>query len=98
MLRHLLIHVEDREESSNGQEAIYKIKLLWQLLASYIGKTGRNLNTRLTEYKRAMRYGDANNHIAAHYQLTNHNTSTDWKLPNLQNKVISMTDSGKLVH
>ena len=43
---------------------------------SYIGETGRNLNTRLTEHKRATRNGDANNHIAVHHQLTNHNI--DW--------------------
>ena len=42
----------------------------------YIGDTGRNLNTRLTEHKRATRIGDANNHIAVHHQLTNHNI--DW--------------------
>ena len=35
------------------------------------GKTGRNLNTRLTEHKRARKNGDANNHIAVHHQLTN---------------------------
>ena len=44
--------------------------------ASYIGETGRNLNTRLTEHKRATKNGDANNHIAVHHQLTNHNI--DW--------------------
>ena len=43
---------------------------------SYIGETGRNLNTRLTEHKRATRNGYANNHIAVHHQLTNHNI--DW--------------------
>ena len=44
--------------------------------ASYIGETGRNLKTRLTEHKRATRNGDVNNHIAEHHQLTNHNM--DW--------------------
>ena len=34
------------------------------------------LNRRLTEHKRATRNGDANNHIAVHHQLTNHNI--DW--------------------
>ena len=38
--------------------------------------SGRNLNTRLTEHKRATRNGDANNHIALHHQLTNH--IIDW--------------------
>ena len=41
--------------------------------ASYIVETGRNLYTRLTEHKLAARNGDANNHIAVHHQLTNHN-------------------------
>ena len=40
------------------------------IIASYIGETGRNLNTRLTEHKRATRNGDANNNIAVHHQLT----------------------------
>ena len=35
-----------------------------------------HVNTRLTEHKRATRNGDANNHIAVHHQLTNHNI--DW--------------------
>ena len=43
---------------------------------SYIGETGRNFNTRLTEHKRATRNVDANNHMAVHHQLTNHNI--DW--------------------
>ena len=42
----------------------------------YTVETGRNLSTRLTEHKRATRNGDANNHIAVHHQLTNHNI--DW--------------------
>ena len=44
--------------------------------ASYIGETGRNLATRLTEHKRATRKGDVNNHIAEHHRLTNH--TIDW--------------------
>ena len=43
--------------------------------ASYIGETGRNLATRLTD-KRATRKGDVNNHIAEHHWLTNH--TIDW--------------------
>jgi len=53
--------------------------------------------TRLTEHKRATRNGDANNHIGLRDQQTNHNI--DWgPVLNLQYKLISMTDSGKLVH
>jgi len=44
--------------------------------ASYIGETGRNLNTRLIEHERATKNGDANNRIALHQQLTKHNI--DW--------------------
>ncbi|KAL9972918.1 hypothetical protein ACROYT_G019312, partial [Oculina patagonica] len=43
---------------------------------SYIGETGRNLNTRLTEHKRATRNGDVNNHISEHHRLTKH--KIDW--------------------
>ena len=47
-------------------EAVYKIYCSdWY--ASYIGETGRNLTTRLTEHKRATRKGDVNNHIAEHH-------------------------------
>jgi len=68
-LRHLLTNVKDRDEPNNWQGAVYKIKCS-DCQASYVGETGRNLNTRLTEHKRATR-----NHIASH-QLTNHNI--DW--------------------
>jgi len=43
---------EDRDEPNNRQGAVYKIKCS-DCQASYIGETGRNLNTRLTEHKRA---------------------------------------------
>ena len=93
-LRHLLINVKDRDEPNNRQGAVYKIK--WSdCQASYIGETGRNLDTRLTERKRATKNGDANNHIAVRHQLTNHSIDLDF---NLQYKLFSTTDSGKLVH
>ena len=66
-LRHLLINVKDRDEPSNRPGAVYKIKCS-DCQASYIGETGRNLNTKLTEHKRATRNGDPNNHIAVHHQ------------------------------
>ena len=74
-LRQLLTNVKDKDEPNNRQGAVYKIKCS-DCQASYIGETGRNLNTRLTEHKRATRNGDANNHIAVHHQRTNHNI--DW--------------------
>jgi len=60
--QHLLTNVKDRDEPNNRQGAVYKIKCS-DCQALYIGETGRNLNTRLTEHKRATRNGDANNHI-----------------------------------
>ena len=62
-LWYLLTNVKDREEPNNRQGAVYKIKCS-NCQASYIGETGRNLNTRLTEHKRTTRNGDASNHIA----------------------------------
>jgi len=44
--------------------------------ASYIGETGRNLSTRLTQQKQATRNGDINNHIAEHHLKTKH--QIDW--------------------
>ena len=34
-----------------------------------MGETGRNLSTRLTEHKQAMRNGDVNNHIVVEHHL-----------------------------
>ena len=96
--RQLLTNVKDRDEPNNRQGAVYKIKCSG-CQASYIGETGRNLNTRLTEHKRATRNGDANNHIAVHHQLTNHNI--DWDsaqcLPYSTNYFGSFKFSGKPV-
>ena len=74
-LRHLLTNVKDRDEPNNRQGAVYKIKCS-DCQASYIGETGRNLNTRLTKRKRATRNGDVNNHISEHHRLTKH--KIDW--------------------
>ena len=70
-----LTNIKDQDKPNHRQGEVYKIKCS-DCQASYIGETGRNLNMRLTEHKQATRNGDANNHIAAHHQLTNHNT--DW--------------------
>ena len=50
---------------------VYKIKCR-DCQASYIGETGRNLSTRLTEHKRARKSGDVDNHIAEHHLQTTH--------------------------
>ena len=70
-LRQLLTNVKDKDEPNDRQGAVYKIKCC-DCQASYIGETGRNLNIRLTEHKRATKNGDVNNHIAEHHLHTNH--------------------------
>ena len=74
-LRQLLTNVKDKDEPNDRQGAVYKIKCC-DCQASYIGETGRNLNIRLTEHKRATKNGDVNNHIAEHHLHTNHRI--DW--------------------
>ena len=74
-LRRLLTNVKDKDEPNNRQGAIDKIECS-DCQASYIGETGRNLNTRLTELKRATTNGDVNNHISEHHRQTNHRI--DW--------------------
>ena len=65
-LRRLLTNVKGKDKLEDRQGAVYKIKCC-DCQASYIGETGRNLSTRLTEHKRATRNGDVNNHIAEHH-------------------------------
>ena len=66
-----------RTKTNRGQTlgAIYKIKCC-DCQASYIGETGRNLSTQLTEHKRATRNCDIINHIAEHHLQTKH--QIDW--------------------
>ena len=66
-LRQLLTNVKDKDEPSDRQGAVYKIKCC-DCQATYIGETGRNLNVRLNEHKRATRNGDINNHITSQSQ------------------------------
>ena len=70
-LRQLLTKVKDKDEPNRRQGTVYKIECC-NYHATYIGGTGRNLNVRLTEHKRATRNGDTNNHIAEHHLQTNH--------------------------
>ena len=66
---------KDKDKPEDRQGAVYKIKCC-DYQASYIGETGRNLSTRLTEHKRATKNGDVNNHIAEHHLKTKH--QIDW--------------------
>ena len=69
------LNVKDKDEPGNRQRAVYKINCS-DCHASYIGETGRNLTTRLTEHKRATRKGDVTNYVAKRHRLTNH--TIDW--------------------
>ena len=74
-LRNLLTYVKDKDHPRDRQGVIYKMKCA-DCQGTYIGETGRNLNTRLTEHKRATKNGDRTNHIAEHHRQTKHNI--DW--------------------
>ena len=90
----LLTNVKDKDEPRNRQGVVYKINCS-DCHASYIGETGRNLTTRLTEHNQATRNrkADVNNHFTEHHQLISNRT-----LPSLQHQLLSTTDSGKLVY
>ena len=75
-LRRLLTNVKDKDKPEDRQGAVYKNKCC-DCQASYIGETGRNLSTWLTEHKRATRNGDVNNHIAEHHLKTKHQINWD---------------------
>ena len=74
-LRQLPTNVKDKDKPSDRQGAVYKIKCC-NCQATYVGETGRNLNVRLTEHKRATRNGDNNNHITEHHLKAKHRI--DW--------------------
>jgi len=60
------------------RSSLVKLLTVCDCQATYIGETGRNLNVRLTEHKRATRNGDINNHITEHHlkPLTTESTGT----------------------
>ena len=74
-LRQLLTNVKDKVEPKNRQGAVYKNKCC-DCPATYVGETGRNLNTRLTEHRRATKNVDNKNNIAEHHLQTDHRI--DW--------------------
>ena len=73
----LLTNIKDKDILEDRQGAVYKIKCC-NCQATYIGETGRNLATWLTEHKQGTRNGDVNNHIAEHHLQTKH--QIDWDL------------------
>ena len=60
-----------KKKAKDRQWVVYNIKCC-DCQASYIGKTGRNPSTRLTQHKRVTRNGDVNSHIAEHHLQTKH--------------------------
>ena len=74
-LRRLLTNVKDKDRPQDRLGAVYKIACS-DCDCTYVGETGRNLHTRLTEHKRATKNKDPNNHIAVHHKQTGH--TIDW--------------------
>ena len=71
-LRKLLTNVKDKDQPRTDKEQFIRSNAATaRPLIS-----GRNLNTRLTEHRRATRNGDINNNIAEHHLQTNHRI--DW--------------------
>ena len=56
-VRRLLTHVKGKDKPEDRPGAVYKIHCS-DCQATYIGETGRNLTTRLTEHKRATKKGE----------------------------------------
>ena len=74
-LQQLLTNVKDKVEPKDRQGVVYKIKCR-DCPTTYVGETGRNLNTRLTEHRRATKNGNNKNNIAEHHLQTDHRI--DW--------------------
>ena len=96
-LRRVLTNVKDKDKPEDRQGAVYKIKCC-DCQASYIGETGRNLSTRLTEHKRATRNGDVKNHIAEHHLQTKHQIDWDCDMCYVFYRLLSTTYFRKLVY
>ena len=77
-LQRLLTNVKDKDNQGTDKEQYTKSNAPTAKLLNYIGETGRNLSTWLTEHcKRAMRNGDVNNHIAEHHLQMKHQINWD---------------------
>ena len=85
LFKNLFLSLIDRHSASESDSGVVKWRIREKFRtifnycdcqASYIGETGRNVSTRLTEHKRATRNGDVNNHIAEHHLKTKH--QIDW--------------------
>ena len=75
-MRSLLVQVKERIPAENQKEVVYEVPCK-DCGVKYIGETRRNLKTRMTEHKGAVRRGDEWNGIAVHvYQLQH---QSDWE-------------------
>ena len=70
-LRSELVNVKKRIDLSDRKGVVYEIEC--GCGHSYIGETGRTLNTRIKEHKYAVRRYDPNNGISVHANATMHN-------------------------
>ena len=60
ILRQLPTNIKEKVGPKDRQGVVYKIKCC-NFPATYIGEKGRNLNTHLTEHRRATKNGDNKN-------------------------------------
>jgi len=74
MLQHVLTKVKGRDEPNNKEQFTWS-KALTARLPTLV-RLAETLTQSWLNTKWATRNGDANNHIASHHQLTNHNI--DW--------------------
>ena len=66
----------EKTNQTTDQEQFIRSNAPTAMQATYIGETGRNLTTRLTELKRVSKKGDLNNNITEHDLKTSH--AIDW--------------------
>lgn len=68
------VNLKSKTES-NQYPGVYQIPCL-DCDSSYFGQTGRNLDTRVLEHRRSVRYGQDNNALFVHINNTGHRI--DW--------------------
>lgn len=74
-LRSLLTRVKSKPDKERVKGVVYKIDC--SCGSTYIGETGRTLDTRVKEHKRAVRMDHTNNGIAVHANSTLHDIRWD---------------------
>ena len=68
---HFAVNWKKRIDQSDRKGVVYEIECCCG--HSYIGETGRTLNTRIKEHQYAVRRYDPNNGISVHANATMHN-------------------------